>query len=377
MNVPKTIEINGLRISLTKASFYIFWTLLLLGKGLGMTSSDPVMVSITWVALVFAFLKLITTKWEKRELVISGILLMLGLLIFVKTRGTAVLLSIITICASKDLDLRKLFRYSFWLKFGMFIVITSLALANVIDRQTLVRIDSGSIHTVRHALGYGHPNATHYTLFVIYVLLLLAYKNLKTWIFALLELYNIFIFWYTNSRTGFLMTSLLVLCAWAIKSQVICRMIESFGKPFCYSYLLLAVISFAAPYYLNALTSFVKNDRFNTFLGRFQTGTAVLTTNTLTLFGNGSIDTDSGFVFIGFRYGLIALLMYLLAATVLLKKFLERKYYMEFAIVLLYGAYTMLESYSASVLMNVSLILFSVLLYQNNKDMYLNAGESQ
>ena len=50
--------------------------------------------------------------------------------------------------------------------------------------------------------------------------------------FILLELYNIFIFSYTNSRAGFLMASLLVLCVWAIKSKVIYKIFKSFGKSF-------------------------------------------------------------------------------------------------------------------------------------------------
>lgn len=339
-----------------------------------MTSSNPAMVAITWVAIVFAISKLIATKWKKQELVISGILLILGLLVFIKTRDAAVLLTIMSICSAKDIDLRKLFRYSFWLKFGMFFVRTSLALANVIDRQVLVRYDSGNIHTVRYALGYGQPNATHYTLFVIYVLLFLSYKNLKTWMFILLELYNIFIFSYTNSRTGFLMTSLLVLCVWAIKSKIIYKIFKSFGKPLCYSYPFLAVLSFATPYFINTL---MKYEGLGTFLSRFKTGTAILTTNILTLFGNGNIKTDYGFVFIGFQYGLVVLLVYILANTALMKKFFRQRYYIEFFIVLIYAIYTIVESYSASILMNTSLILLSILLYQNNKNTYLNGGESQ
>ena len=80
---------------------------MLIGKGLGMTSSNPAMVAITWVATVFAISKLIATKWKKQELVISGILLILGLLVFIKTRDAAVLLTIMSICAAKDIDLRK------------------------------------------------------------------------------------------------------------------------------------------------------------------------------------------------------------------------------------------------------------------------------
>ena len=39
------------KISITKLLFYVFWTLLLIGKGLGMTSANPAMVTITWVAI--------------------------------------------------------------------------------------------------------------------------------------------------------------------------------------------------------------------------------------------------------------------------------------------------------------------------------------
>lgn len=102
-----------------------------------------------------------------------------------------------------------------------------------------------------------------------------------------------------------------------------------------------------------------------------------MTTNVLTLLGSGNIKTDYGFVFIGFQYGLIALLIYIIANTALMKEFFKRQYYIEFFIVLIYAIYTILESYSASILMNTSLILLSTLLYQNNKNMYLNGSESQ
>lgn len=365
---------SKLTISATKSLFYIFWTLLLVGKGLGMTSVNPAMVAITWVAIVFAVFKLIATKWKKQELVISGALLILGLLVFMKTRDAAVLLTIMSICTAKDIDLRKLFKYSFWVKFGMFFVRTSLALANVIDQQAIVRYDSGNIHTVRYALGYGQPNATHYTLFVICVMLFLSYKNLKTWIFVLLEFYNAFIFSYTDSRAGFLMTSLLILCVWAIKSKAIYKIFKTFGKPLCYSYLLLTVLSFATPYFIGVL---MKYAGLGTFLSRFKSGTAILTTNAWTLFGSGNIKTDYGFVFIGFQYGMIALLIYIIANTALMKELFKRQYYTEFFIVLIYAVYTIVESYSASILMNTSLILLSTLLYNNNKNMYLNGGESQ
>lgn len=363
---------SKLTISATKSLFYIFWTVLLVGKGLGMTSENLAMIAITWVAIVFAIFKLIATKWKKQELLVSVVLLIIGLLVFVKARDAAVLLTIISICAVKDIDLRELFRYSFWLKFGLFFVRTSLALTNVMDRQVLVRNDSGNIHTVRYALGYGQPNSTHYTLFVICVLLFLSYKNLKSWTLILMELYNVFIFSYTNSRTGFLMTTLLILCVWIIKSKMIQKVFNGLGKPLCYSYVVLAGLSFITPYFIDLL---MKHVGMGTFLARLKSGTVILATNTLTLLGTGDIKTDYGFVFIGFQYGFIVLLLYIIANTVLMRIFFKRRYYIEFFVVLIYAIYTIAESYSASVLMNPSLILLSILLYKNNKNKYMNGDE--
>lgn len=362
------------KISITQFLFYVFWTLLLIGKGLGMTSANPAMVTITWVAIFFAIFKMLLSKWEKKKLIITGVLLILGLIVFWKTRDAAVLLTIIAICASENIDLKQLFKYSFWVKLLMFVTRTSLAIANVIDRQILVRYDSGDVHTIRYALGYGQPNATHYTLFVICVLLFLSYRNLKTWVFVLFELYNVFIFSYTNSRTGFLMTSLLILCVWAIKSRITHRLFSSLGKPLSYSYVALAVFSFATPYYINVILS--RYAGLGTALSRLKTGTAVILSNTLSLFGSGNVKTDFGFVFIGFQYGLIVLLIYIIANTILMKVFFKNEYYVEFFIMLIYAVYTMVESYSASILMNASLILLSLLLYANNREDYLQGGES-
>ena len=360
---------KNLEISTTKAAFMIFWTLLLVGKGLGMSAADPIMVSITWISIAFVSIKLFLSLWKRDELIISIILLLLGLAVFIKTHDAAILLTILSICAVKDIDLHNLFRYSFWLKGIMFISRTSLAIANVIDRQTLVRFDSGDIHTVRYALGYGQPNATHYTLFVIYVLMFLSYRNLKTWVFIIAEIYNCFIFSYTNSRTGFIITSLLIFCVWVIKSKAINKFFYTLGKPLCYIYIGLTIFSFAVPSFIGILTK-IAGPNLGTALSRFLTGTAVLNSNTITLFGSGNIRTDFGFVFIGFQYGIIALLVFILANTALLKLFFNKQYFVEFFIILIYALYTIAESYSASILMNTSLILMSILLFKSNREMY-------
>lgn len=130
----------------------------------------------------------------------------------------------------------------------------------------------------------------------------------------------------------------------------------------------------APTYFINVILS--RYAGLGTALSRLKTGAAVLSMNTISLFGVGNITTDFGFVFIGFQYGLIILLIYIIANTVLMKVFFKNKYYIEFFIMLIYAVYTMVESYSASILMNASLILLSLLLYSNNRSDYFQGGES-
>ena len=59
------------KIQVDKYFFYIFWTFLILFKGLGYTSenSDKGIFFIA-IALFFALLKIISTKWSKKELIV-------------------------------------------------------------------------------------------------------------------------------------------------------------------------------------------------------------------------------------------------------------------------------------------------------------------
>lgn len=356
--------------------YYIFWILLLIGKGVGMSSQEPLMIYITWIAIPFCILKLFFTKWTKQEFYVCFSLLILGLFIFIKTHIAAVLLTIISICAAKNIDLRKLLKCSFCVKAFLFFITTSLAIANLVDRQVLIRYDSGDIHTVRYALGYGQPNTTHYTLFIIFVLLFLSYKNIRNWMFIICQLYNCLIFTYTDSRTGFLLTSLLIVGVWAIKNKLLYKVFKLIGKYLCYIYIILATLSLASPLFLNFLLEKFNSVSLGTALARFQTGTSVILDNNITIFGIGNVRTDFGFIFIGYQYGVIILMLFVIANTYLLKLFYKRRMFIEFFILLIYAIYTTMEPYSASILMNVSLIFISLLLYSNNKSIYLT-GEKR
>ena len=151
--------------------FYLFWTLLIVGKGFGMTANNRPMRILTWIGISLAILKMAVEKWKKNELIISMALIVAGILVYVFSQDAAVLLTVIVICGTKGIDLHFLFKYSFWIRLILFLSVSTLAIFNVIDRELLIRYDSGNVHTIRYALGYGHPNATHYHDNIVHVVI--------------------------------------------------------------------------------------------------------------------------------------------------------------------------------------------------------------
>lgn len=362
------IRIKKEKIGFGIIVFYIFWTMLLIGKGVGMTSADRPMRILTWIGITFLALKMIIEKWSRKELLVSIALLMLGLLVYLYSHDAAILLTAIVICGVKSISLHEFFKYSFWIKLILFVLYTSLAIYGVIDSESIVRYDSGSIHTIRYALGYGHPNATHYTLFSIYVLFFLSYSINKIWLFLLLELYNLYIFGYTDSRTGFIMTSFLILLIYIYRNKYLEGFLMRVSRVFSYIYIIFALISLLIPWLIRYLLGLKK---YGTMYSRFATGVRVIQNSDLRLFGQPNIKTDFGYIYIGYAYGVVVFVLFVIVNTFLMRLFISNNLTTEFGVLLSYSIYTLMESYSASVLMNISLILIALLIFESTRQLYI------
>ena len=108
-----------------------------------------------------------------------------------------------------------------------------------------------------------------------------------------------------------------------------------------------------------------------TFLSRFNTAANIIRAFHINMFGSTDVVTDMGYIEILFSYGIIFFALFIFASTKLLKFFMKHEMFVEFSIVFVYAAYTIMESYSASILMNTSLIFMSCLLFKQTKERYV------
>ena len=345
--------------------FYIFWTILLIGKGFGFTNKDQIFVYMTYFSLVFAGLKLLFSTYTKKELLIISGLFILGFVVWRFSNSTSVFLTIITLSACKDMQIQKLLKYTFLVKLLLFVLVTSLAMCNFIDPGKVERIVNGVYLGERYCLGYGHPNTCQYTLFMIYILFAYTYKTKINMIsITIMALYNYFIYKYTDSNTGFLMCNFLLVYMALQKTKIktLINTVMYFVSD--YIYIILVPISFVCCY-LSTKMNLLNN--LGTLSARFWTASNIVFNNPLNIFGSTVMDTDFGFIKILYSYGLIVLALYVFIHTYLLKKLKEKDMAIEYFSLVLMALYSLLESYSASILMNMT--LFLILYFTKQKEL--------
>lgn len=351
--------------------FYVFWTVLLIGKGLGYTGTDNIFRYMTLAVIPFAIIKLAVSEWTQKEFLICVCLNLLGIMVWFFSHDASILLTIIAITSCKEIDLYKLFKFTFWIKGIMFVAVTSLAILGVTDIQYSPRYYSSTVYDVRYALGYQQSNATHYTLFIVVVLALMVYhKKMRLYHYMALWAYNFFIFHYTDSRTGMLMSTFVLLMTYIAdrRSGVLLKKLVRCSGKFVY---IIGAIGSIVICYLFAKLPILRS--FGTLSSRFATATQLMTNTSLSLFGKPDIVTDFGYIAILYGGGMIVFFLFLIAVTNLMQKCAKKNMYIEMIVLIAYSIYTLSEAYTSSILMNVSLILLTWIIYPRNEGKMLGS----
>lgn len=334
--------------------------MLMIGKGLGFTGSSKELQNITYIAIIFLAIKLLYTPWRKNELLWCLILICYGLCNWIFSGYTGVFLSILTILGSKGVSRCKLFKMALYVRGALFVYMLSSALLGYRDMEANYRWAGGSQIMKRYSFGYGHPNAAHYAFFTLIVLFIIVRsRKLNFRHYVIVTVANIFVYRFTNSRTGLIMVFLLLTLVMIYNSGLKSGIGSYISRNI---YIILAFISMGIVYLYGTFSCL---QHLGTLSSRFLTANNLLNTYSLTFFGIPDIETDFGYIAILYQSGLIAFLIFLTGNTILLKKALEESNFTIVSCLVTYGIYTMSESYSASILMNFMLIYMADFIFKN------------
>ena len=173
------------------------------------------------VAVVCLFLKVLTTRYNKKEFLCVGTMLLLAYVSYRYSGNTRALYSFLTICALKNIDLKKVFQTALISLSFIVVLMAVLALLGITGTVSVTenfgRGDQISTIETRYYMGYIHPNTWAQAVFTIFLLVVLNFYEKIDWKgIVVLLLANYGLYRLAVSRTCFLCgIAMAVLLIWA------------------------------------------------------------------------------------------------------------------------------------------------------------------
>ena len=179
--------------------------------------TNPIEGRLFQITFLLFFIKVCLTRYTKREYLVIGLFLGLGLITdFVADRNEMVRF-VMFIAACKGIDMKQCLKRVFWLTLAGSAVIILLSITGIYGEKALVMDYGRGGEEVRYTLGMGHPNALQCMVWALTTLGLYLYGDKCKWyhyVGALLV--NIVFFLLAGSKTSMLMCAFTVFAFFVI-----------------------------------------------------------------------------------------------------------------------------------------------------------------
>ena len=176
--------------------------------------TNPIEGRLFQLTFLLFLIKVCLTRYTLKECIVMGLFFSLGAISYFITERNEIIRIVMFVAACKSINMKKCFKLVFWMTLIGCLVIVLLSMTGIYGAVSLTQ-DYGreSIET-RYTFGMGHPNALHCMGFMLILLILYLYLDKMRWYcFGALMLLNIGIFYFTDSKTGMLVTSFAIVFA--------------------------------------------------------------------------------------------------------------------------------------------------------------------
>ncbi len=358
--------------------YLAYFAVMLGAKAIGLYEGQAAYNVCLVIGMLLFGLKLIMTRHSIIEYAIMGGLLSLGLLVYYSSEEKSLLIFLTMMLGMKWVSTGKVFKLGAIIWTAGFVGMYVLSVIGVIPEIAYTLDRNGWPPILRHSLGYPHPNSLHITFFLLCIFVIYAFKNLSkkyiTAISIILMLGNCYVFMYSLSRNGFLITSIYLFFqmyfVWRNKRSKIENILISLVFPFSSLAMIVTPL----------VTSGDLFEKLNLiFAGRFIFSRYYLTYEPLKLFGIVSIPVpldsyviDSSYVYLLFRLGIVAFILYFVAMILLIRQMLKNDMRFELAAVLaltvggINETYLFSQSYKNLIFIFMGSLLYSSVAVLNN-----------
>lgn len=325
-----------------------------------------------WFRITFLLfgLSLITTKRDLRQWIWLAVFGLIGLISYRATGRNEILRWVVFIWACYGKDMKKMLKFTFWYTAAGCAVIALLSVLGIygeVLQTTVYRTEiawTPGIEETRYCFGMGHPNAFHCMMLVITWLGLYCYhEKLKWYGYLLIGATHIAVYWFTDSRTGLLMS----VCSLGI--AVVLRYIKILQNiKITYIAGIVVVVAttifsvFMAKYsvlnpFLEKIDVILSHRILNLYYGTVN-HEGMLNTWSLWSTARNDYFFDLGIVRFFYWYGIIPGVIYFLAQCRLLWCGYKKKDYMLLAVIVVISIYSVFEAHFISDYMGRNYILF-------------------
>ena len=362
-------KLKKYRSQISTVSFYlallIELTIVILDK-----SAYTVQYEGMWFRLTFLLfgISLITAKHNLREWIWFTIFLLLGFISYRMCGKNEIIRFVVFIWACHKRDIMKALKLTFWYTLAGCFVLVILSLLGVYGTISLTAVYRNGIEETRYCFGMGHPNAFHAMAFALTLLGVYCYREKIKWYgYALIFILHLLVFWFTDSRAGFL-TSIGALALMIVFRY--CKLLQTNKWVYIFGVVFIALCVYLSVMMAKHNISYPLFEKMDYYLnGRiyslFDTTNDEGTLRTWSLWAENSyrVYFDLGIVRVFYWYGIIPATVYFFAQCRLLWCGYKRKDYMLLVVMISITLYTVFEAHFVSVYLGRNYILFFFAMY--------------
>ena len=375
--------------NLKELSYYLFFGLMIFAKGIGLDSGDKIYYILSAMACVCVALKLVLTKYNKKQVVAMILLCLIAFVAYRNSGRMGIVLTTLTVVGMKDVKAHKLFRLGAVIYGTSFILTVFLAGTGVITNPMVVHEKDGIGEVIRWGMGYSTGNVFHISYFILTVFLCYSWGKNYQWKKMMgLMVGNLLVFLFSLSYTGVAVTTFyLLLNLYAVKREhlkrvekIICQLVLPF----------IILFSLIAP----LLLQYPLIQRLDNMLqARLSFSNYYLLNKPITMFGTrmGNVPgfwviMDNGYVYFLMTFGVAAFILFCVGYAALIARYSGIYYWQEndmgenravgqpkerlpeLAMIFSFLLYGIMEQFISNSFMNVSLIFFGGVLFGERED---------
>lgn len=341
MYISKEDNMRSKRFDLKSVCTYLFLVQLLIRFGFHNSYIVLPELAVTCSTLVSGILYLVVL-WNERdplgEFCTHIPYLLIGLISYLVTGASVILILILAMLVLKDADKEKVLKWYIVVRLLTILLITIASLVGVIPNQSIDVLKSGTYTITLHAYGHNHPNQfALVTGSVLIAFICVAKRQYIQWKMAVIGVAAAGLFYLSRSRSMIVVIGFVFLCKILLEFQKPRRFILNIWQKCSWlSHAFLVLLGIVCPFMMDYASGFLQKCLFRLdalFSMRLSLAAAVIRNYPLNPFGNvfdfselekiyGEYVIDNGYVNFLYNFGSITFLIFLYLSYCTMRKML-------------------------------------------------------